>query len=174
MLRKLSPFGEAALRRSLLSSERGDVSFRDRCFVESGGMACGEAWVVGATRRVAAPGCRKPEAEPRLPLRTRFPPEDRKGRGSFEFILCVWTQDNPRRRPMDFSNPSLKEIQVMKLWLSSIITTRLALRSSLEGFLDDDDRVAEITNLNETELCEALDAVGQLGPIVDEALRRAG
>ena len=75
---------------------------------------------------------------------------------------------------MDFSNPSLKEIQVMKLWLSSIITTRLALRSSLEGFLDDDDRVAEITNLNETELCEALDAVGQLGPIVDEALRRAG
>ena len=75
---------------------------------------------------------------------------------------------------MDFSNPSLKEIQVMKLWLSSIITTRLALRSSLEGFLDDDDRVAEITNLNETELCEALDAVGQLGPMVEEALRRAG
>ena len=75
---------------------------------------------------------------------------------------------------MDFSNPSLKEIQVMKLWLSSIITTRLALQSSLEGFLDDDDQVAEITNLNETELCEALDAVGELGPMLEQALRRAG
>ena len=75
---------------------------------------------------------------------------------------------------MDLSNPTPKQIQVMKLWLSNIITTRLALRSSLEGFLDDDAQVAEITNLTETELCEALDAVGELGPMVEETRRRVG
>ena len=75
---------------------------------------------------------------------------------------------------MDLSNPTPKQIQVMKLWLSNIITTRLALRSSLEGFLDDDAQVAEITNLNETQLYEALDAAGELGPMVQEARRRAG
>ena len=75
---------------------------------------------------------------------------------------------------MDLSNLSPKQIQVMKLWLSNIITTRLALRSSLKGFLDDDAQVAVITNLTETELCEALDAVGELGPMVEENRRRAG
>ena len=75
---------------------------------------------------------------------------------------------------MDLSNPTPKQIQVMKLWLSNIITTRLALRSSLEGFLDEDVQVAEITNLNETQLYEALDAAGELGPMVQEARRRAG
>ena len=75
---------------------------------------------------------------------------------------------------MDLSKPTPKQIQVMKLWLSNIITTRLALRSSLEGFLDDDAQVAVITNLTETELCEALDAVGELGPMVEETRRRVG
>ena len=75
---------------------------------------------------------------------------------------------------MDLSKPTPMQIQVMKLWLSNIITTRLALRSSLEGYLDDDAQVVAITNLNETELCEALDAVGQLGPMVEETRRRAG
>ena len=75
---------------------------------------------------------------------------------------------------MDLSKPTPKQIQVMKLWLSNIITTRLALRSSLEGFLDDDAQVAVITNLTETELCEALDAVGELGPMVEETRRQVG
>ncbi|MBC03503.1 MAG: hypothetical protein CMJ34_09425 [Phycisphaerae bacterium] len=73
---------------------------------------------------------------------------------------------------MDHSNPTPQQIQVMKIWLSNILATRLALRSSLKGYLDDDAQVAEITNLTETELCEALDAVGELGPMVEEAARR--
>lgn len=75
---------------------------------------------------------------------------------------------------MDLSKPTPKQIQVMKLWLSNIITTRLALRSSLKGYLDDDAQVAAITNLTETELCEALDAAGELGPMVEETRRRVG